>query len=767
MSTTNTPNHDQGISDELMHNEAQQSGQKPKRVRKARSEPTQQNGAPRPENAQGNVARANEGEADDVGEVADADSGIDEAASVGGDASSADTGEAAGGDEKPDSADAETDGKPNGKDETNPFDDPFGDVSGACDTAEGSWRVDLPTEEDVKNKATSTYGPEKLRALVKLRAVNLEEYADLTRKLADAAKQGSGVTRAKIDAAVQRTEKQLKQEARSGDDQNTDDDSVSVKILDWLKGLISAYFIDDYRRPFVDYRDPGTGVFTCRPVLHEDIKDLINTCPVVKVAPPDTIVSAVVRTLEAWARRSGEKRKVFVRRGWHDGILYIDRAAPDGSVIRVDASGYEVVPLDQCPVRFQHDIAMDKLPIPMSGGSISELWKVVRVKRKQDQDLVSGFIIGCYAPHGPFCGLAVYGQYGSAKSMLLELVASLVDPSKVSPGSMSESEENTVIHAQRVALLQYDNLTELSKEQSNTLCRIVQGNGFRTRLLYSNFGEVVMNAELSVLANGISQFVTSPDLVDRFTTVTLERIPKGGRKERRELRDAFALDRPKILGAFLNAISKGLARNDFTRPANLPRLADHAVWVSRCEFWLGMQEGGYIKAMEASAQTGARDAVDSDFLSAAVVRMQDQSGGAEWRDTPEATWNKLTQQVTEAVKRKREWPQNGSWLSRRLRPLVPPLAMLGIEVTLDTRIDTAAAGNRRGIIIKGRAAAPVYEDEETEGPTTSQNRSLIDVEDDVAARPRPATATAKAVPGARSQCGWCSRWRDGGTVLRH
>jgi hypothetical protein len=357
-------------------------------------------------------------------------------------------------------------------------------------------------------------------------------------------------------------------------------------------------------------------------------------------------------------------------------------------------------------VRFQFDVSMGELPVPRPGRTIATLWKSVRVQRIQDRHIVCGFIVGCFAQHGPFSGLAVYGQYGSSKSLMLELVASLVDPSKVSPGTMSDSEENTLIHAQRAALLPYDNLTDLTDDQANTLCRVVQGAGFRTRLLYSNSGEAILTVELPVICNGIMQFIVRPDLADRFTTVTLERIPDDERKTRQKIRDAFETVRPELLGAFLSAVAGGLARTDYQAPNKLPRMADHAVWVSRCERGLDMDDGDYLRALDASARTAARDSVGADFLAVAVVDVQEARAGARWHDTPEKTLAELAGRVVDKVRRSKEWPQNASWLTRRLRPLIPVLAKLGIEVTLDVRIDTAEARNRRGILIEGRADAP-------------------------------------------------------------
>jgi hypothetical protein len=339
----------------------------------------------------------------------------------------------------------------------NSFDNIFDDDGGNTE-----WPNDLPTEEEAREKPTSIFGLTKLRALARLRDENVEEFLDLITDLASAANDAQ-VTPRKIEEEVKRRAQKMRRE----DDDGAEEDSVATKILKWLEMLIVNYFVDDpHRRPFIDYRDPETHVFTCRPVLHDDVADLINTCPMLNVAPPEAVVSAVVRTLATRCRRSRNRRVIHVRRGWHDDVLYLDRAATDGSVIRVDATGFKVISLQDCPLRFMHDIGLAELPVPVTGGSLSDLWNLIRVKRQQDRHITLGFLAGCYAMTGPYSGLGIYGDYGSTKTMTREFIAALFDPSAVDPGGMSDSEENTIIYAQRAALLQFDNLNELNANQS-------------------------------------------------------------------------------------------------------------------------------------------------------------------------------------------------------------------------------------------------------------------------------------------------------------
>ena len=63
-----------------------------------------------------------------------------------------------------------------------------------------------------------------------------------------------------------------------------------------------------------------------------------------------------------------------------------------------------------------------------------------------------------------------------------------------------------------------------------------------------------------------------PDLADRAVFLTLEPIPEERRRPEAELWAAFETERPRILGALLDAVVEGLKRLPETR---LPEAAAH------------------------------------------------------------------------------------------------------------------------------------------------------------------------------------------------
>ena len=98
-----------------------------------------------------------------------------------------------------------------------------------------------------------------------------------------------------------------------------------------------------------------------------------------------------------------------------------------------------------------------------------------------------------------------------------------------------------------------------------------------------------------VLANGISDIVTRPDLLDRAVQITLPPIPEGGRRTEKELWRAFEEARPRILGALLGAVSTAMRNIGSVRLDSIPRMADFCAWAVASESALPWPNGVFIR----------------------------------------------------------------------------------------------------------------------------------------------------------------------------
>jgi len=123
---------------------------------------------------------------------------------------------------------------------------------------------------------------------------------------------------------------------------------------------------------------------------------------------------------------------------------------------------------------------------------------------------------------------------------------------------LPHSDRDLFIAANNGHVLAFDNVSGLPSWISDTLCRLATGGGFSVRQLFTDQDEVLFEATRPVILNGIEDVVTRPDLADRAVLLTLEPIPEEKRRPEAEFWVAFDAERPRILGALLNAVAAGL-----------------------------------------------------------------------------------------------------------------------------------------------------------------------------------------------------------------
>lgn len=179
-------------------------------------------------------------------------------------------------------------------------------------------------------------------------------------------------------------------------------------------------------------------------------------------------------------------------------------------------------------------------------------------------------------------------------------------------------------------VLAFDNVSALPTWISDTLCRLATGGGFAVRQLYTDTDEVLFDAIRPVILNGIEDIVTRPDLADRSIFLPLEPIPESDRRPERELLSAFYAERPRLLGALLDAVAKGMQALPETRLDLHPRMADFALWGTACE--KGLWYPGTFEAAYCSNRNEAIESViEADPVAMAVRTFMDVR--TEWTGT--------------------------------------------------------------------------------------------------------------------------------------
>jgi hypothetical protein len=392
-------------------------------------------------------------------------------------------------------------------------------------------------------------------------------------------------------------------------------------------------------------------------------------------APSTQALQSALNVIEAKAHFDGPERLVHVRVGSLGDRLYLDLGDEKWRAVEIDASGWRVV--ENPPVRFRRAAGILSLPRPVPGGSVETLRSFLNVKTDADFVLAVAWLLACLRDRGPYPVMVLSGEQGSAKSTFSRMLRALLDPNTAPLRALPREDRDLFIAASNGHVLTFDNVSGLPAWLSDTLCRLATGGGFAVRQLYTDQDEVLFDAARPVILNGIEDVVTRPDLADRSINLTLEPISEARRRPEAELWAAFEAARPRILGALLDLVARGLKFLPETHLPKLPRLADFALWATACQtaVW---PAGTFWSAYCGNRDEAVDGVIDADPIAAAV---RDLMGGrTEWTGTASDLLGVLANIAGERLASAKTWPNGPRALAGRLRRAATFLRNVGIEV---------------------------------------------------------------------------------------
>ena len=433
-----------------------------------------------------------------------------------------------------------------------------------------------------------------------------------------------------------------------------------------------------------------------------------------KTANTESIKGAL-SIFQARACFNGKEHALHNRVAWHDGELWYDLSGEKWDAIRINKQGWEVV--SRPPILFRRYKHQKMQVVPVSGGDIRQLLKFVNIKNEQQQLLLLVFVVSCFIPDIAHVMPIIFGPQGSAKSMLSKLLRKTIDPSAIEVTTFPKNNEELVMALSHHWFLFFDNVSFVSEQISDLLCKAITGSGFTKRELYSNDEEVIYNFKRIIGMNGINLVATRPDLLERAILLELESIPEDKRKQEGTILNEFENDLPGILGGILDLLSKAMAIHQTISIERLPRMADFAVWGSAIAIAMGYTSEDFMEAYrknlsdqhdEIMSQDNVAnslrvfverhplwDGVASDLLSHLVAIAETSLGVDTLRD--------------------KDWPKGSNHLSKKLNILRVNLLADGIAYS------SSKGGGKRFIHLKK---------EEAEKPAQKDGPGFFDDGDD-------------------------------------
>ncbi len=396
-----------------------------------------------------------------------------------------------------------------------------------------------------------------------------------------------------------------------------------------------------------------------------------------QTSPSKYNLAEALSVLEGMAKYEGGCFPVYTRIAEFNEKVYLDLVNDNWEVIEVSNEGWQILPTS--PVKFIRSSGMLSIPSPESGGSVDILRNFINLPNDDDFIILITYLLFSLQPAGPYPILILQGEQGSAKSTFGKLIRFLLDPSSASLRTTPKNIQDLMIAAQNGWLLNFDNLSNLPPWLSDALCRLSTGAGFSTRKLYANSEEAIFNACRPICLNGITEFATRDDLLDRSLILKLPSIPDHKRKDEKTFWKEFELYRPKVLGALLDQLSLALINLPSIHLSNYPRMADYAKFSTAIEIGMDWEKGAFMQAYEANRIHSVIMGIEADPV-AQAIRDWDID---KWEGTATDLLKELGGLVDETIQRSKAWPTTPNFLGNKIRRFIPPLRKLGIEIELD------------------------------------------------------------------------------------
>jgi putative DNA primase/helicase len=405
------------------------------------------------------------------------------------------------------------------------------------------------------------------------------------------------------------------------------------------------------------------------------------------------VVADVIRHLEAEALHERERTPHFIRVcSDKKGSVYVDLGQTGYAIARVTADKFEPFVVDR-RVPFVRPPGMRPMPAPkMMPGVMAEYRSLFPILSDDDFKLKVCFELGCLWPYGRSAILMISGGEGSWKTWLARTTRHLVDPHALENASMPTDLRDMVTAGHNARLVVWDNVSNLTDEQSDALCRRSDG-------ATDAYNKKYTDAELSILRSaGPTVICGIPTLVGRADVARRSLFIGPGRpsgpliyRDDEEMKRRISELGPGVLYELLNAIKIALRNLPSVQPVpgfSLPDFSRLAQAAAPAFGWTAEEIRTLLRAQvgrqrSVVAENSPLVMVILDWLSTSEgddPSLSLENGGAVcWTGTKTELLNALNA-ASPGTRYSKDWPANASQLGSELMRLAAVLKQCGIVV---------------------------------------------------------------------------------------
>jgi len=280
------------------------------------------------------------------------------------------------------------------------------------------------------------------------------------------------------------------------------------------------------------------------------------------------------------------KEMVYNRIAFVDGVIYYDLASPKWEIVKITKDKISIINLDESTPFFkrtQHQ-AQQVYPILDSDrDALTEFESLLHIpdnlKLLFKTHVIANFLEGITTPI-----MLLVAEAGALKTTISSSVKRTVDPSGFNKDSNTSNfpkdMDSLNINVYNKFLSAFDNLSYISQEIADELCRITTGTQYSKRKLYFDIDEILLTFKRKLILAGVALSIEQTDLIQRTISYPLKEISDSERITDESFDNQFTEMLPYLLGQIFKILQKSLElqpeiHDEITQPE---RMADFTIW---------------------------------------------------------------------------------------------------------------------------------------------------------------------------------------------
>lgn len=326
-----------------------------------------------------------------------------------------------------------------------------------------------------------------------------------------------------------------------------------------------------------------------------------------------------------------------------------------------------------------------KQVMPIGGKNLMDLLKPYINMDKNTFLLFVIYIVQCFFNSSSHYIAVISSQRGTGKSTITKLSQEIIDPSKATKAILPTTESDLTNYFSNNMLVAFDNTQKLKDKISDILCSAVTGATVTKRKLYTDNDEVILNMKNIIILNGIDIVPSKNDLLERSLLFELEKIEPKDRKTEKEILSRFNKDKPYILGAIFDTVSKALGIKEDLHLEETHRMSDAYTDMCAIALALGITQDQFVKIFNENISKLEQTRSEENYFCNTI------------KDYLEGKFAKKEGTVTEifnAVKPlnasdSKYFPKTASHFSRKLNEERSSLEKLGYSFKIEAKKDAS------------------------------------------------------------------------------